>query len=45
MENDVHAKNPLVMDDLYAAFEAADNVVLIKYITKLSDAPCIELPD
>lgn len=45
MENDVHAKNPLVMDDLYAAFEAADNVVLRKYITKLSEAPCIELPE
>lgn len=43
--NDVQAKNPLVLDDLYAAFEAADNIVLKKYITKLSDAPCIKLSD
>lgn len=43
MASDTHAKNPLVLDDLYAAFEAADNIVLKKYISKLSDAPCIEL--
>lgn len=43
MASDAHAKNPLVLDDLYAAFEAADNIVLKKYISKLSDAPCIEL--
>ncbi len=45
MANDVHANNPLVLDDLYAAFEAADNIILKKYITKLSDAPCIKLSD
>lgn len=45
MANDVHAKNPLVLDDLYAAFEAADNIVLKKYIAKLSDAPCIQMSD
>ena len=45
MENTVHAETPLVLDDLYAAFTAVDNIVLKKYITKLSDAPCIEMPD
>lgn len=45
MANDVHAKNPLVLDDLYAAFEAVDNIVLKKYIAKLSDAPCIQMSD
>ena len=44
MANDVHANNPLILDDLYAAFAAADNIVLKKYIAKLSDAPCIEMP-
>lgn len=44
MENTVHAETPLVLDDLYAAFTAADNIVLKKYITKLSDAPCIKMP-
>lgn len=43
MENTAHAENPLVLDDLYAAFTAVDNIVLKKYITKLSDAPCIEM--
>ena len=45
MENDVHVKSPLILDDLYAAFEAADNIVLKKYIAKLSDAPCIEMSE
>ena len=45
MEKDVHVVNPLVLDDLYAAFEAADNIVLKKYIEKLSDTPCIEMPE
>lgn len=45
MENEVHANNPLILDDLYSAFEAADNIVLKKYIAKLSEAPCIEMPD
>lgn len=45
MANDVHANNPLILDDLYAAFEAADNIVLKKYILKLSDAPCIEMSE
>lgn len=45
MENTAHAENPLVLDDLYAAFTAVDNIVLKKYITKLSDAPCIEMSD
>ena len=36
MSNQVQANNPLIMEDLYAAFEAADNIVLKKYkdITK-----------
>ena len=45
MENKPEAQNPLVLDDLYAAFEAADSIVLKKYIAKLSSAPCIELSD
>lgn len=45
MERDAHAKNPLILDDLYAAFEAADNIVLKKYIAKLSEAPCIQMSD
>ena len=45
MKNTAHAENPLVLDDLYAAFTAVDNIVLKKYITKLSDAPCIEMSD
>lgn len=45
MANDVHAMNPLVLDDLYAAFESTDNIVLKKYIAKLSDAPCIKMSD
>lgn len=43
MENDVHVKSPLPIDDLYAAFKAADQVILKKYLYKLSDMPCIEL--
>lgn len=43
MESDVHVKNPLVLDDLYSAFKAADQVVLKKYLYKLSDAPCLEM--
>lgn len=45
MANEPRAKNPLILDDLYAAFEAADSIVLKKYITKLSAAPCIELSE
>jgi DNA helicase HerA-like ATPase len=45
MANEVHAQNPLDLNDLYAAFEAADNIVLKKYIGKLADAPCIEMSD
>ena len=33
------------MEDLYAAFHAADNIVLKKYVTSLSEAPCIEMSD
>lgn len=43
MAQDAKAKNPLVLDDLYAAFEAADNIILKKYVADLSDAPCIEM--
>ncbi len=43
MENT--ARNPLDLNDLYAAFTAADHIVLKKYIAKLSNAPCIEMPD
>lgn len=45
MADEVHAKNPQVMEDLYAAFHAADNIVLKKYVTSLSEAPCIEMSD
>lgn len=34
---------PLEMQKLYRAFHAADSVVLRKYITSLSSAPCIEM--
>ena len=43
MESDVHVKNPLVLDDLYSAFSAADQIVLKKYLYKLSDASCLEI--
>lgn len=45
MANNAHAEIPLKLDDLYAAFTAADNVIMKKYIAKLSDAPCIEMAD
>lgn len=45
MADNVHVQNPLILDDLYAAFEAADNIVLKKYVTKLSEAPCIEMSE
>lgn len=35
MADEAHAKNPQVMEDLYAAFHAADNIVLKKYVTSL----------
>ncbi len=35
--------DPRDLQKLYAAFEAVDNVVLKKYITKLSQAPCIPI--
>lgn len=35
--------DPRDLQELYAAFEAVDNVVLKKYITKLSQAPCIPI--
>lgn len=45
MTNNAHVEIPLKLDDLYAAFTAADNVIMKKYIAKLSDAPCIEMAD
>ena len=45
MENKNHVKNPLHLEDLYAAFEAADNIILKKYLANLSECPCIKLPD
>ncbi len=45
MSDNLHVKTPLVLDDLYAAFGAADNILLRKYITTLSDAPCIKMSD
>lgn len=45
MADEAHAKNPQVMEDLYAAFHAADNIVLKKYVTSLGEAPCIEMSD
>ena len=45
MPDESHVQNPLDLKDLYAAFGAADSIVLKKYIAKLSDAPCIELSD
>ena len=41
MANEVRAVDPRVMNDLYAAFHAADNIILKKYVTSLSNAPCI----
>lgn len=45
MANKQRGLDPRVVNDLYAAFEAADNIILKKYITGLSDSPCIEMPD
>ena len=45
MADEPHVQNPLDLKDLYAAFGAADSIVLKKYIAKLSDAPCIKLSD
>ncbi len=45
MGEEPRAKNPLRLDDLYAAFKAADSIVLKKYIAGLSDAACKSLPD
>lgn len=45
MANEVRAVDPRVMNDLYAAFHAADNIILKKYVTSLSNAPCIEMSD
>lgn len=45
MAEEPHVQNPLDLKDLYAAFGAADSIVLKKYIAKLSDAPCIQLSD
>lgn len=45
MSDAPHVQNPLDLKDLYAAFGAADSIVLKKYISKLSAAPCIELSD
>lgn len=43
--NQPQAENPLKLDDLYAAFEAADNIVMKKYVSKLANSPCIEMAD
>lgn len=45
MENEVHVADPRVMEDLYASFQAADDLILKKYVTNLSAAPCIRLDD
>ena len=45
MEGEVHVKNPLVLDDLYSAFKAADQVILKKYLYKLSDSSCIKMDE
>ena len=45
MENEIHVKNPLVMEKLYSAFKAADNIILKKYLYELSDTPCVELAE
>lgn len=38
-------QTPRDLQDLYAAFEAVDNVVLKKYVADLSQAPCIPISD
>ena len=43
--NDVGLKNPLDVKELYSAFEAADSIVLKKYISKLSGTNCIPIRD
>ena len=43
MANRAQAKHPLILDDLYAAFRAANSIVLKKYVANLSNAPCIEM--
>lgn len=45
MSDEPRVQNPLDLKDLYAAFGAVDNIVLKKYIARLSEAPCIELSD
>lgn len=42
-ENKDKLKNPLNMDELYAAFRDADHIILKKYVNNLSDARCIEM--
>ena len=31
---------PVEIEELYSAFEAADNILLKKYVSKLSEATC-----
>lgn len=45
MNEKASVENPAKIEDLYAAFEAADSIVLKKHITHLSQAPCIQLAE
>ena len=40
-----HVEPPVNMQELYAAFSAADQIVQKKYLYRLQNAPCIELSD
>lgn len=45
MDNKQKGLDPRVVNDLYAAFEAADDIILKKYVTGLSASPCIEMSE
>lgn len=45
-EQDAQKNNdPRKIEDLYAAFEAADNIIMKKYVYSLSKSACIEMTD
>lgn len=53
MDNDImgnksdkkRSLDPRVLEELYSAFEAADNIILKKYVAGLSSSSCIEMDD
>lgn len=45
MADTFHVENPLMTDEMNAAFALFDNILLKKYITGLDDVPCIVEPN